>query len=45
MGAAAVSSMERIAVKGEDKSAVTAGPYLYMNAVLVDASNVDQFIK
>lgn len=45
MGVAAVSSMERIAVNGEDKSAVTAGPYLYMNAVLVDASNVDQFIK
>lgn len=45
MGVAAISSMERIAVNGEDKSAVTAGPYLYMNAVLVDASNVDQFIK
>ncbi len=45
MGVAAVDAMERIAVKGEDKSAVTDGPYLYMDAVLVDAGNVDQFIK
>jgi simple sugar transport system substrate-binding protein/ribose transport system substrate-binding protein len=45
MGEAAVDAMERIAVKGEAKEAVTAGPYLYMSADLVDQSNVDQFIK
>jgi len=45
MGQAAVDAMERIAVKGEAKEAVTSGPYLYLNADLVDASNVDQFIQ
>jgi ABC-type sugar transport system substrate-binding protein len=45
MGETAVSAMERIAVKKEPKSAVTAGPYLFMNADLVDAANVDRFIK
>ena len=42
MGKAAVDAMERIAVGGEAKEAITAGPYLFMNAVLVDASNVDR---
>ena len=45
MGKAAVDAMERIAVGGEAKEAVTAGPYLYLNADLVDASNVDQFLN
>jgi ABC-type sugar transport system substrate-binding protein len=45
MGQAAVDAMERIAVKGEAKEAVTSGPYLYLNADLVDAGNVDQFIQ
>lgn len=45
MGRAAVDAMDRIAVKKEDKAAITQGPYLYMKAVLVDGSNVDQFIK
>ena len=44
MGEAAVDAMERIAVGGEAKEAITAGPYLFMNAVLVDASNVDRFL-
>ena len=44
MGQAAVDAMERIAGGGEAKEAITAGPYLFMNAVLVDASNVDRFI-
>jgi len=45
MGKTAVEDMERIAVKGEAKDSVVSGPYLYMPAVLVDASNVDQFMK
>lgn len=45
MGKAAVDAMERIAVGGEPKEAVTAGPYLYMSADLVDAANVDEFIQ
>ena len=36
MGKAAVDAMERIAVGGEAREAITAGPYLFMNAVLVD---------
>ncbi|WP_118133584.1 sugar ABC transporter substrate-binding protein [Oceanicella sp. SM1341] len=44
MGAAAVDAMEKIAVEGQPKEAITAGPYLYQDAVLVDASNVDQFL-
>ena len=44
MGKAAVDAMERIAVGGEPREAITAGPYLFMNAVLVDASNVDRFL-
>lgn len=45
MGKAAVDAMDRIAVKGEAKEAIASGPYLFMNADLVDQSNVDQFIK
>ncbi|MBZ8134296.1 sugar ABC transporter substrate-binding protein [Afifella sp. IM 167] len=45
MGKAAVDAMDRIANGGEKKEAITSGPYLYMNADLVDQSNVDAFIK
>jgi simple sugar transport system substrate-binding protein/ribose transport system substrate-binding protein len=45
MGAAAVEDLDRIAVKGEKKEDIVAGPYLYMPAELVDASNVDAFLK
>jgi len=45
MGEAAVDAMDRIANGGEKKEAITSGPYLYMNADLVDQSNVDEFIK
>lgn len=44
MGVAAVEALQRIAVDGEPKEAITAGPYLFMNAVLVDASNVADFL-
>ncbi|MBJ3775732.1 sugar ABC transporter substrate-binding protein [Acuticoccus mangrovi] len=45
MGAAAVEAIDRIAVGGEPVDAVASGPYLYMNAVLVDQSNVDEFTE
>ncbi len=45
MGKAAVDDMERIAVKGASKESIVSGPYLYMPAELVDASNVDRFLK
>jgi ribose transport system substrate-binding protein len=45
MGAFAVEAAERIAVRKEPKDAVVKGPYHLMNAVLVDAGNVSQFLK
>jgi simple sugar transport system substrate-binding protein/ribose transport system substrate-binding protein len=45
MGKAAVEDMDRIAVKGEPRDKIVSGPYLYMPAELVDASNVDRFLK
>lgn len=45
MGREAVDAMDRIAVKGEAKDKIVSGPYLYMPATLVDAANVDQFLK
>ncbi|WP_026380791.1 sugar ABC transporter substrate-binding protein [Afifella pfennigii] len=45
MGEGAVEAMQRIAVDGEAKEAVTSGPYLFMGADLVDQSNVDAFIE
>lgn len=43
MAKAAVDSMKAIAADGKPKDDVVPGPYLFMNAVLVDASNVEQF--
>ena len=45
MAIAAVESMKAIAVDGKKKEDVVSGPYLFKSAILVDASNVDQFIK
>jgi len=45
MGKAAVDAVDTIVVQKKPKSAVTAGPYLYMDAVLVDGANVAQFNK
>jgi simple sugar transport system substrate-binding protein/ribose transport system substrate-binding protein len=45
MGRAAVDAVDAIAVQNKPKASVTAGPYLYMDAVLVDGSNVAQFNK
>jgi ribose transport system substrate-binding protein len=45
MGKAAVDAIETIVVQKKPKTAVTTGPYLYMDAVLVDGANVAQFNK
>ena len=45
MGRKAVDAVETIVVKKEPKSAVTTGPYLFMDAALVDASNVKQYLN
>jgi simple sugar transport system substrate-binding protein/ribose transport system substrate-binding protein len=44
MGAKAVDAVERIVMKGEPKAALTSGPYLFMEAFLVDGHNVRQFL-
>ena len=45
MGRMAVDAVQTIVVDGEPKEAVTTGPYLFVDAVLVDASNVADFIE
>lgn len=45
MGQAAVAAVETIVVKKQPVTAVTTGPYLYRDAVLVDKSNVAQYLK
>lgn len=45
MGRRAVDSMNRIAVERQQPSAITSGPYLMMDAVLVDRNNVRQFLS
>jgi simple sugar transport system substrate-binding protein/ribose transport system substrate-binding protein len=44
MGRKAVEAVERIALKGEPKTALTSGPYLFMDAMLVDGHNVRRFL-
>jgi simple sugar transport system substrate-binding protein/ribose transport system substrate-binding protein len=44
MGTKAVEAVERIVVKGEPKAAITSGPYLFMDAFLVDGHNVRRFL-
>ena len=45
MGKAAVERDRHDRGQKKPKSSVTSGPYLYMDAVLVDETNVTQFIK
>ena len=45
MGTAAVAAVDTIVVQKKPRATVTAGPYLYMDAVLVDGANVAQFNK
>lgn len=45
MGRKAVETVEAIAVQKKPAASVTSGPYLFVDAVVVDASNVKQFLK
>jgi ribose transport system substrate-binding protein len=45
IGTTAVDAMNEIVVKKTPKTKIVNGPYLWMDAVLVDASNVDQMLK
>lgn len=44
MGTKAVEAVERIVLKGEPKGVITSGPYLFMDAALVDGNNVRRFL-
>jgi simple sugar transport system substrate-binding protein/ribose transport system substrate-binding protein len=44
MGRRAVEAVERIVLNGEPKAAVTSGPYLFLDAELVDQHNVRRFL-
>lgn len=45
MAGKAVEAVDTIVVKKQPASAVTSGPYLFTDAVVVDKTNVKQFIK
>jgi ABC-type sugar transport system substrate-binding protein len=45
MGVKAVEAIDAIVVKKQPASSITSGPYLFMDAVLVDANNVKQYLK
>lgn len=45
MGKQAVEAMEAIVVKKQPKETITSGPYLFTDAVMVDKTNVGQFLK
>lgn len=44
MGEKAVDALDRIVVKKIPRDKVVSGPYMWVDSVLVDASNVDKFI-
>lgn len=45
MGKQAVDAIQTIAIDKKPKEAVTSGPYLFTEAVLIDKTNVDKFLK
>jgi simple sugar transport system substrate-binding protein/ribose transport system substrate-binding protein len=45
MGKQAVEAVDAIVVKKQPKETITSGPYLFTDAVMVDKSNVKQFLK
>ncbi len=45
MGKQAVDAIQAIVVEKQPKETVISGPYLYVDAVLVDKTNVQQFLK
>lgn len=44
LGVTAVDAIDLIVVKKEPKDKIASGPYLFMDSVLVDASNVQKFL-
>ena len=45
MGRRAVDAVDAIVVGHKPKESITAGPYLYVDAVVVDAANVNKYLK
>jgi len=45
MGRTAVDVIDRVVVKQEPKEAISSGPYLFVDAVMVDQSNVADFLS
>jgi ribose transport system substrate-binding protein len=45
MGRTAVDVIDRIVVKNEPKESIASGPYLFVDAVMVDQSNVNDFLS
>jgi ABC-type sugar transport system substrate-binding protein len=45
MGKQAVDAIQTIVVEKKPKETVTSGPYLFTDAILVDKTNVDKFLK
>lgn len=45
MGERAVEAIQEIVVDKKPKESITSGPYLFTDAVLVDGSNVGEFLK
>ncbi len=44
MGEMAVDVLDRVIVKGEPRESIAAGPYLFVESILVDESNVAEFL-
>jgi simple sugar transport system substrate-binding protein/ribose transport system substrate-binding protein len=44
MGVKAVDAVDQIVLKGAAKETITTGPYLFMDAMLVDGNNVRRFL-
>jgi len=45
MGEQAVDAIQAIVIDKKPRESISAGPYLFTEAVLVDKTNVDQFLK
>jgi ABC-type sugar transport system substrate-binding protein len=45
MGGKAIEAVEQIVMQKKPASMVTSGPYLFVDSVVVDRSNVQQFLK
>jgi simple sugar transport system substrate-binding protein/ribose transport system substrate-binding protein len=45
MGEKAVEVIERAGIKKEPRESIAHGPYIYLDAELVDAANVQSYLK